>query len=494
MLSKQEHDKTVWQLEHMSREITGKYRKNLRSTLNRKIHEHDLSSTYSPFEPLPYIPYFVNRTTPEQTLHQLIQAATTSNEFTLDTESVNIYNYRSYYHITYHWLILSKFFSDEKQIYIWGTTAELFPFVTFKLFSYEQIDEIKLINLQDQFKIYWNQQHIHQPNEENDNCICESCLGKKPSETGSLQDSVARELHEYLSKVLTNQSFDIGLDPNLYHMNSSEKNHRQQLTIYALYDCLSMPRIIISMKNNKFKFISSNENTRSVYFELSPIITIDDDDIFSIEQPTVHQSNKQKFYYTNHDNSTNKNSSKIETNTPSTEIPINNSQFLLTKIDSIPSSTYAQTNSPDWNFTLSNNNNPITIDPSSEQSTSTHTSIHPPQVHTELTPEQKKKIHNKTCTLRQRQRCYKHELIFKDIDRRFSIRKIKTILRQHNISFYPNAVNTSISRKTNKKQLYVGIREPSLIEDYKAQTKHFFTTKHYHRLQQHRYNSYRNRH
>ncbi|CAF4395974.1 unnamed protein product, partial [Rotaria sordida] len=51
-----------------------------------------------------------------------------------------------------------------------------------------------------------------------------------------------------------------------------------------------------------------------------------------------------------------------------------------------------------------------------------------------------------------------------------------------------------ISRKTNKKQLYVGIREPSLLEDYKAQTEHFFTAKHYHRLQQHRHNSYRTRH
>ncbi|CAF3894331.1 unnamed protein product [Rotaria sordida] len=523
MLSKQEYDKTVWQLKHMSREITGKYRKNLRSTLNRKIHEHDLSSTYPPFEPLPYIPYFVNRTTPEQTLHQLIQVATTSTEFTLDTESVNIYRTTNKpvliqlqillphnlslvnviemchlppeNHICFKLLkqLFQIIFSKEKQVYIWGSTGELFPFITFKLFSYEQIDGINLINLQDQFKTYWNQQHIHKSNEENDICICESCLGKQPSETWSLQDSVALELHEYLSKVLTNQSFDIGLDPNLQHMNSSEKNHRQQLTTYALYDCLSMQRIIISMKNNKFKFISSNENTRSVYFEFLPIISIDDDDdddIFSIEQPTVHQSNKRKFYFTNHDNSTNKNSSEIETNAPSTEIPINNSQFSLTKIDSIPSSTYARTNSPDWNFTSSNNNNPITFDPSSEQSISTH----PPQVHTELTSEQKKKIHNKTCTLRQRQRCYKHELIFKNIDRRFTIRKIKNILRQHNISFYANAVNTSISRKTNKKQLYVGIREPSLLEDYKAQTKHFFTAKHYHRLQQHRHNSYRNRH
>ncbi|CAF4246014.1 unnamed protein product [Rotaria sordida] len=327
MLSKEEYNKTVWQLEHISREITGRYRKNLRSTLKRKIHEHDLSSTYPPFEPLPYIPYFVNRTTPEQTLHQPIEAVTTSIEFTLDTASGNIYRTANKpvliqlqiflphnlslvnviemchlppeNHIRFKLLkqLFQIVFSEEKQVYIWGSTAELFPFITFKLFSYEQIDGINLINLQDQFKTYWNQQHIHKSNEENDICICESCLGKQPSETclgkqpsetWSLQDSVALELHEYLSKVLTNQSFDIGLDPNLHHMSSSEKNHRQRLTTYALHDCLSMHKIIINMKNKNFKF--SFEITKKIPYDLMESISSSDDEImFSQLTPSIER-------------------------------------------------------------------------------------------------------------------------------------------------------------------------------------------------------------
>ncbi|CAF4655453.1 unnamed protein product, partial [Rotaria sp. Silwood2] len=55
------------------------------------IKEHEYATKFIPFEPLPHIPYFINRTTTERCLHQLIKAATVSPEFTLDTESMNIY-------------------------------------------------------------------------------------------------------------------------------------------------------------------------------------------------------------------------------------------------------------------------------------------------------------------------------------------------------------------------------------------------------------------
>ncbi|CAF1282737.1 unnamed protein product [Rotaria sordida] len=297
------------------------------------------------------------------------------------------------------------------------------------------------------------------------------------------------------------------------------------------------------MKNNKFKFISSNENIRFVYFELSPIISIDnDDDIFSIEQPTVHQSNKQKFYFKNHDNSTKKNSSKIETNTPSTEIPINNSQFSLTKIDSIPSSTYARTNSLDWNFISSNNNNPITIDPSSEQSTSlsnhqsnenipnytlqlslissgddgiivpmehdtpsTNRNVYlirayptaldiptqsplptksntstKPKYEKELSAEERKKLHNRTCTLKQRTRYFHHKITKKNIDKRFTIKQIKKILKQHDIPV--TAVNFLRSPNTNEKTLAIGLKDITKLSTYEDIVVDLFTKQHYEQI------------
>ncbi|CAF4884076.1 unnamed protein product, partial [Rotaria sp. Silwood2] len=56
-------------------------------------------------------------------------------------------------------------------------------------------------------------------------------------------------------------------------------------------------------------------------------------------------------------------------------------------------------------------------------------------------------------------RYYRHELTFLNIDRRFTIRQIKSILRQYDVSFY--AVNISISTTASQKTLYVGIRDPS---------------------------------
>ncbi|CAF4673538.1 unnamed protein product, partial [Rotaria sp. Silwood2] len=60
-----------------------------------------------------------------------------------------------------------------------------------------------------------------------------------------------------------------------------------------------------------------------------------------------------------------------------------------------------------------------------------------------LTIQERKKIHNRSNTLKQRQRSYKHEIIQRDIDKRFTITNIKNILRKHNIKFC--AINTSIS-------------------------------------------------
>ncbi|CAF0768874.1 unnamed protein product [Adineta steineri] len=59
----------------------------------------------------------------------------------------------------------------------------------------------------------------------------------------------------------------------------------------------------------------------------------------------------------------------------------------------------------------------------------------------ELYEQERKKIHNRSCTIKQHRRYYRNELIFKDIDQRFTLKQIKTILKQHQIPVY--IVNTS---------------------------------------------------
>ncbi|CAF3999830.1 unnamed protein product, partial [Rotaria sordida] len=101
---------------------------------------------------------------------------------------------------------------------------------------------------------------------------------------------------------------------------------------------------------------------------------------------------------------------------------------------------------------------------------SINTSTNEPE-HKQLSQEEKKKIHNRSCTIKQRRRYYQHEIIIKNIDKRFKIREIKDILRHKNISFF--AVNISTSSTANKRKLYIGIRDPSKLSSYKIQTEDY---------------------
>ena len=94
-----------------------------------------------------------------------------------------------------------------------------------------------------------------------------------------------------------------------------------------------------------------------------------------------------------------------------------------------------------------------------------------------LSAEKRRRIHNRSCTLKQRKRYYKSNIIIKNIDRRFSIREIKDILRYKNISFY--AVNFSNSSTTNQRNLHIGIRDRSKLSLYKTETQELFTENHY---------------
>ena len=87
MLSKKKYDDIVNKMNEIPSTISTNTRKNLQ----KQRQEHEYSSKFAPFEPLPHIPNFINRTTTEQTLNQLIQAASMSSDFSIDTESFNVF-------------------------------------------------------------------------------------------------------------------------------------------------------------------------------------------------------------------------------------------------------------------------------------------------------------------------------------------------------------------------------------------------------------------
>ena len=203
----------------MSNEKKRKSRNNRHRDFDTNIKEKHRASSYELLEPLPHTSYFVNRLMEEETLKSITRTTRSTNEFTLDTESVNIpgqgnvpaliqllmildhrpsltliveMHYLPREHQLRFELIKELFqviLSSEKTSYIFESKNELKPFVQFELFSPEQIESMKFINAQDNFKQYWRTTHSHrQENSTNNNpngkCVCESCIGKKPRNPG----------------------------------------------------------------------------------------------------------------------------------------------------------------------------------------------------------------------------------------------------------------------------------------------------------------------
>ncbi|CAF1318240.1 unnamed protein product, partial [Rotaria sordida] len=99
----------------------------------------------------------------------------------------------------------------------------------------------------------------------------------------------------------------------------------------------------------------------------------------------------------------------------------------------------------------------------------------------QLTKEEKHKIHNRSCTLKQRKRYYQHGIKCRNIDKRFTIRNIKDILRQHRISF--TAINFSTSSTAHERTLHIGVKDISKLETYEIQIQNLFTREHYKQFQ-----------
>ncbi|CAF4554853.1 unnamed protein product [Rotaria sp. Silwood2] len=359
-------------------------------------------------------------------------------------------------------------FTSNKIIYIWGTKNELFSFVNFKLFSHEQLHSITPINLQHQFQLFWNEQHQHRyristsSNVFEDNCICEECIGRKPSEPWSLQDSTAYLLNEYLPKTLTRGKFNIGLDPNLFDLDFKEKQYRQQLTTYALNDCLSMQRILIYMKNAKFEFkFHSNKHSKRKLLQLSPISSNDVDDLLH----PLHTSSlsKPQATFFNRIICSNKSSTlSIITLENNFTLSTQNNSTMSHPPESIPSLVGLQRYPHDWESLRTNKNDTNLPDWTNLHSTSNRDN----QTNQKILVKNYLLINVEKYT----------------IDRVRLNNQIKMILRKQQIPFC--VINTTTTT-TNKRKLFVAIRNPALINIYEPQSRHLFTKTHYEELKLH---------
>ncbi|CAF2597574.1 unnamed protein product [Rotaria sp. Silwood2] len=160
------------------------------------------------------------------------------------------------------------------------------------------------------------------------------------------QDAVVYELNEWLDKRSTISYFNIGLDPQLFQLNFKEQQDRQNFTIYAANDCLSMQRLLMKMQIITITPTTTTiTNKFNVNLDDIEPISSDDEQPESEQQPQPQQQSRH---------------------------------IALT------------------------NTNRITYENQQPE---------------QLTIEQRKQAHNRTCTLKQRKRLYKHEIIRRGIDR-----------------------------------------------------------------------------
>ena len=355
----------------------------------------------------------------------------------------------------------------------------MYPFTTFKLFSRTQIDYLNSIDLQKQFKIFWQQQHPHRSstsvstNTSTTDCICENCVG-----VGSLwplQNAVKFELNEYLSKQFTHEAFYIGLDPTLSQLNPNEKRYRQQLSNHASYDCLSMQRIILRMQNKNFIFNSASIPKDQYHLlQASPILSDNGNDTCLHTPPDLSSSIQVAFV-----DVLRAPSIKFLGNNTISHIPEGTSTFIYPTEQFILLSTSAQQSKNYDLETVSSDDADATLttEEISQSTSASRPFIRLRPIHEELSEAERRKLHNRSYTLRQRRRYYRHEIIRRNIDRRFTITQVKAILRQFHIPF--NAINISRSYITQQYSLYIGIRNPSKLHVYQRQTRSLFTTAHY---------------
>ena len=478
MLSQREHAHLIDQLEHIPRSLSTKERQKFQREINKKLKEHKYASKFSPFESSYLDLIFINRTTSTDTLNRLIDRVTDSSQFILDTESVNIpyqpnipcliqlqilqseessiiliFEFGHFPRRDQHqFQLIQKLFDillkPTKVIFIWGDLDELTGFTRYGLFTSAQLGLPQQLNVQRRFRTYWSDMYPHQipsPDDTSD-CSCLDCFGITHDNLISLQDAVAISLHRWIDKRLTRNPFDIGLDPQLQQLNQRELEYRTSMTAYAANDCDAVKQIIM--------------HTNIIHEIQLPIAYA----AFIIQESSPSDSPSKEIPHELIDISTEQTSSQ----------PVIYESTIELELQPVP----------DENDELLVYSNPtpnriVTLNGPPEQ-----------QEETILTPEERRVVHNRSCTLRQRRRLYQYKITCRDIDSRFPIRTIKQMLEDNHIHY--KAVNTVKSHLKNKATLYIGVEDPKMTR-YTRFIQTLFNTENYNRRYHHNYNYLQNR-
>ena len=262
-------------------------------TLNRHERQRQLNlklSVLPAFTPVnDYETVYINRQTSKMLLPDLIQMARRTTRFTIDTEHdyythqpalIQIEMIRTQSVVllieTCHlphsssvlfWLIkslLKVIFQPSNMIYAWGDAKqELVGFLPFNLFPAHAVQQLNSIDLQHQFKRWYNRNFPHNCGlslfaADDRLCTCLHRPVKEKNNAWSLQKAIAYTFNQFLDKSRTKSAWSRSLDikniPRHSVVNRDREKALEQLVLYAVNDCLAVTKLsMIIGKNHMVK-------------------------------------------------------------------------------------------------------------------------------------------------------------------------------------------------------------------------------------------------
>lgn len=269
------------------------------SRQQRKIDELSRLPLFQPLKP--YKIYFVNHMTPLMVIFSLLDLARTIKAYTIDTEGDIHTNRQTLIQIefiddtneqesvvllvemahlphptTRRFYFIQKLFAvilnSSNLIYTWDNVQkELQRFLHYEVFNMELIQSMNMVDIQGKFKTWYNRQFPHDFDcfvgriiGDDPSCDCKHRPYKHTNDKWSLQMAIAKIFHEYLDKTCRKSTWSIGLDerldPLFQHASYQQRrqnrsfqyrqHRRDKLSKYAVYDCLSVTKIVMLVKND----------------------------------------------------------------------------------------------------------------------------------------------------------------------------------------------------------------------------------------------------
>ena len=238
--------------------------------------EWSVLPTFTPWKDCHII--HIHRSTPSLVLYDLIGYARQATKFTIDTESDSHTHQPSLIQIEFIRLesiviliemchlpekdsVLSRLIESlfkvillsSNEIFAWGDIIdELSPFVRYGLFTFETLQQLDTIDVQIEFKHWYNKKFAHQCGlplyaEDHHSCTCLHRPVKERQHQWSLQKAIAYIYGEFLDKSRTMSRWSRSLHSLQSERSSllvkANKSIAVSLILYVVDDCLAVTKL-----------------------------------------------------------------------------------------------------------------------------------------------------------------------------------------------------------------------------------------------------------